>query len=75
MEWSQLTLVEAIEAPDSSVKSLLGPVSARFESFRVTGLGLAMESLESGDVRGAVQIATSLVSFGAILHVQYTDVM
>ena len=61
MKWSQLTLEEAVESPDSSIRSLVGPVSAGFESFRVTGLGLAMECLESGDVSGAVQIVTSLV--------------
>lgn len=51
-----------MESPDGSVRSHLGPVSAEFESFKVTGLGLAVESLQRGDVADAVQIVTSLVS-------------
>ena len=61
-QWSQLTLEEAVESPDGSVRSHLGPVSAGFESFKVTGLGLAVECLERGDVAEAGQIVTSLVS-------------
>ena len=51
-----------MESPDGSVRSHLGPVSAGFESFKVTGLGLAVECLERGDVAEAMQIVTSLVS-------------
>ena len=71
-EWSQLTLEEAIDSPDGSVNGpLAGPSSASFESFKATGLGLAVECLELGDVREAVQIATSLVSFNVVYCIHF----